>query len=138
MGRQLSPETAVGGDYCNVADLGAAAPTLATTRSRGCSTGVPGERSGRLTSRAGRYVGWRPSTGDAGYTAPCIRPVDVRAPRQVSVFDASAPRDRPVLTGRQCFACTAGHGSSCAGAGVRHRLCWRAADALGHACGAGT
>lgn len=37
-------------------------------------------------------------------------------PRQLSDFDAESLASRPIVTGRHCFGCTAGCGSSCQGA----------------------
>jgi hypothetical protein len=43
-------------------------------------------------------------------------PVTLAAGRHIRDFDAAKHRSRRIVTGRHCFGCTAGAGSSCGGA----------------------
>jgi hypothetical protein len=42
--------------------------------------------------------------------------VSRNAPQRIQDFDAELLRRRAIVTGRHCFGCTAGAGSSCQGA----------------------
>jgi radical SAM/Cys-rich protein len=64
-------------------------------------------------------VGWDGTLYDCDFNLALGWPVDHGAPDHISRFDAAALRARRIVTGEHCFACTAGCGSSCAGALVR-------------------
>ena len=63
-------------------------------------------------------VDWRGSLYDCDFNQMLDLPVNAAAPQHISEFDAAALQRRAIVTGRHCFGCTAGAGSSCQGAVV--------------------
>jgi radical SAM/Cys-rich protein len=61
-------------------------------------------------------VGWDGTVYDCDFNLALGLSVDHGAPTHIDDFDAGAIRCRRVVTGEHCFGCTAGSGSSCAGA----------------------
>jgi len=61
-------------------------------------------------------VGWDGTLYDCDFNQMLAMPVDHGAPSTLSSLLASGNFRRRVRTGRHCFGCTAGAGSSCAGA----------------------
>lgn len=60
-------------------------------------------------------VGWDGRLFDCDFNQMLELGVDARAPQTLSEFDLDALAQRRVVTGRHCFGCTAGAGSSCGG-----------------------
>ena len=60
-------------------------------------------------------VGWRGELYDCDFNQMLDLEVGFDAPRHISEFDAAALATRRIVTGRHCFGCTAGAGSSCGG-----------------------
>lgn len=75
---------------------------------------VPG-----LMCRHQLSVGWDGALYDCDFNLALRCPVDHGAPDHIARFDLARLATRRVVTGKHCFACTAGHGSSCAGALVK-------------------
>jgi radical SAM/Cys-rich protein len=61
-------------------------------------------------------VGWDGTLYDCDFNQMLAMPVDHGAPNTLSALLASGDLRRRVRTGRHCFGCTAGAGSSCGGA----------------------
>lgn len=61
-------------------------------------------------------VGWDGTLYDCDFNLALDRPVDAEVPGHVSSFSPQELASRRVVTGRHCFGCTAGAGSSCSGA----------------------
>lgn len=61
-------------------------------------------------------VGWDGTLYDCDFNQMLEMPVNGGAPRHIRDFDAYLLRRREIRTGSHCFGCTAGSGSSCAGA----------------------
>lgn len=61
-------------------------------------------------------IGWDGTLFDCDFNLALGLPVDHGAPDHLSSFDKDALFHRRIVTGDHCFACTAGHGSSCGGA----------------------
>ncbi len=61
-------------------------------------------------------VAWDGTLFDCDFNLALGMSVDHGAPDHISRFDPQAVRCRRVVTGNHCFGCTAGFGSSCAGA----------------------
>jgi radical SAM/Cys-rich protein len=61
-------------------------------------------------------VGWDGTVYDCDFNLALGLSVDHGAPARIDDFDAAAVGCRRVVTGEHCFGCTAGCGSSCAGA----------------------
>lgn len=61
-------------------------------------------------------VGWDGQLHDCDFNQMLELPVAAPAPTHIRDFDARALAARSIVTGRHCFACTAGAGSSCGGA----------------------
>jgi radical SAM/Cys-rich protein len=61
-------------------------------------------------------IGWDGTLFDCDFNLALRLPVDHGAPSHISRFDAHALVSRRIVTGEHCFGCTAGAGSSCAGA----------------------
>ncbi len=61
-------------------------------------------------------VGWDGTVFDCDFNQMLAMPVDHGAPRTLGALLASGRLERQVATGRHCFGCTAGAGSSCGGA----------------------
>jgi radical SAM/Cys-rich protein len=72
---------------------------------------VPG-----LMCRTTLSVGWDGNLYDCDFNQMLELPVDHGAPRTLDDLLASSDLRRRVRTGRHCFGCTAGAGSSCGGA----------------------
>lgn len=70
----------------------------------------------RLMCRHQVSVGWDGTLYDCDFNLALGWPVDHGAPDHVSRFDVATLVGRRIVTGRHCFGCTAGCGSSCAGA----------------------
>ncbi|UCE10505.1 MAG: arsenosugar biosynthesis radical SAM protein ArsS [Candidatus Thorarchaeota archaeon] len=69
----------------------------------------------KLMCRHQVCVGWDGLLYDCDFNFALELPV-VTTPRQVNLFDRASHRTREIVTGSHCFGCTAGFGSSCAGA----------------------
>lgn len=61
-------------------------------------------------------VGWDGTLYDCDFNQMLELPVNGRAPRHIADFDLATLEARTIVTDRHCFGCTAGAGSSCAGA----------------------
>ncbi|MDC0335764.1 arsenosugar biosynthesis radical SAM protein ArsS [Pseudodesulfovibrio sp.] len=61
-------------------------------------------------------IGWDGRLYDCDFNQALGLPVNHGAPDHIDDFDFSQMVNRQVVTGRHCFACTAGAGSSCGGA----------------------
>ena len=60
-------------------------------------------------------VGWRGELYDCDFNQMLDLGVGHAAPRHLADFDLAALATRRIATGRHCFGCTAGSGSSCSG-----------------------
>jgi radical SAM/Cys-rich protein len=60
-------------------------------------------------------VGWDGRLYDCDFNQMLDLLVEPAAPRHVRDFDLAALETRRIVTGRHCFGCTAGAGSSCGG-----------------------
>jgi len=60
-------------------------------------------------------VGWDGTLYDCDFNQMLDLPVEEGAGRNIRDFDLSRLTSRRVVTGRHCFGCTAGAGSSCGG-----------------------
>ncbi len=69
-----------------------------------------------LMCRTYLSVGWDGTLYDCDFNQMLAMPVDHGAPRTLEDLLATGELRRRVRTGRHCFGCTAGAGSSCAGA----------------------
>ncbi|MCY4029311.1 MAG: arsenosugar biosynthesis radical SAM protein ArsS [Acidobacteria bacterium] len=61
-------------------------------------------------------VGWDGTLYDCDFNQMLDLPLRGPAPRHIADFDLAALEARAIVTGRHCFGCTAGAGSSCGGA----------------------
>jgi hypothetical protein len=61
-------------------------------------------------------VGWDGTLYDCDFNQMLELPVASPPSRHIRDFDADALAARTIVTGRHCFGCTAGAGSSCGGA----------------------
>ena len=61
-------------------------------------------------------VGWDGALYDCDFNLALHMPVNHGCPDHISRFDPCCLQTRTIVTGEHCFGCTAGHGSSCAGA----------------------
>lgn len=61
-------------------------------------------------------VDWRGYLYDCDFNQMLDLPVTASGPRHISEFDLDSLGERLIVTGRHCFGCTAGAGSSCQGA----------------------
>ncbi len=61
-------------------------------------------------------VGWNGTLYDCDFNLAIGLAVDHGAPDHIRDFEASDLTERRIVTGDHCFGCTAGSGSSCAGA----------------------
>ncbi len=61
-------------------------------------------------------IGWDGRLYDCDFNLALGMPIDHGAPNRIDDFDLNKLIHRQVVTGRHCFACTAGAGSSCSGA----------------------
>jgi radical SAM/Cys-rich protein len=61
-------------------------------------------------------VGWDGTLYDCDFNQMLDLPTNHAAPRHIRDFDAAALARRRIVTGNHCYGCTAGAGSSCAGA----------------------
>ncbi len=71
--------------------------------------------AGGVMCRTTLSVGWNGELYDCDFNQMLELPVGFGAPRHVSELDLSALEQRRIVTGRHCFGCTAGAGSSCGG-----------------------
>lgn len=69
-----------------------------------------------LMCRLQLHVGWDGLLYDCDFNFALGLPVHATACGHIRDFDPDAYLRRPIVTGRHCFGCTAGHGSSCGGA----------------------
>ncbi len=60
-------------------------------------------------------VGWEGTLYDCDFNQMLELTVESGAPMRLSDFDPEALATRRIVTGRHCFGCTAGAGSSCGG-----------------------
>ena len=60
-------------------------------------------------------VGWDGTLYDCDFNQMLDLPVEERAGRHIRDFDPARHVGRRIVTGRHCFGCTAGAGSSCGG-----------------------
>lgn len=72
---------------------------------------VPG-----LMCRRQISVSWDGRLFDCDFNIAMDMPVDHSAPERLAEFDVERLSHRRIVTGEHCFGCTAGSGSSCAGA----------------------
>jgi len=68
-----------------------------------------------LMCRSTLSVGWQGELYDCDFNQMLELEVGHGAPRHIADFDVEALRRRRIVTGRHCFGCTAGAGSSCGG-----------------------
>jgi radical SAM/Cys-rich protein len=61
-------------------------------------------------------VGWDGTLYDCDFNLALEMPVDHGAPDHITRIDPRSVATRQIVTGEHCFGCTAGSGSSCAGA----------------------
>jgi radical SAM/Cys-rich protein len=71
---------------------------------------------GGLMCRTTLSVGWDGRLYDCDFNQMLDLTVAPGRPRHIRDFHLDALQDRPIVVGRHCFGCTAGAGSSCAGA----------------------
>ena len=71
-----------------------------------------------LMCRSTLSVDWRGYLYDCDFNQMLDLPVIDSAPQHIRDFDRAALQQRAIATGRHCFGCTAGAGSSCQGAVV--------------------
>ncbi len=71
-----------------------------------------------LMCRSMLSVGWDGRIFDCDFNAMLELPPTGDAPRHVADLTSGTPIGREIATGRHCFGCTAGKGSSCGGATV--------------------
>ncbi|HXV76894.1 MAG TPA: arsenosugar biosynthesis radical SAM (seleno)protein ArsS [Candidatus Polarisedimenticolaceae bacterium] len=71
---------------------------------------------GAVMCRSYISIGWDGRLYDCDFNQMLALPVDHGAPATLGALLASGDLSRRVRTERHCFGCTAGHGSSCAGA----------------------
>ena len=64
-------------------------------------------------------VDWRGNLYDCDFNQMLDLPVVPSVPSTIQEFDLAALATRPIVTGRHCYGCTAGAGSSCQGELVR-------------------
>ena len=64
-------------------------------------------------------VDWQGNLYDCDFNQMLALPVVPSVPRTIYEFDLAALENRPIITGRHCYGCTAGAGSSCQGELVR-------------------
>ena len=69
-----------------------------------------------LMCRTTLSVGWDGQLYDCDFNQMLDLTVREGAPRHIRDFDPAALEGRRIVTGRHCFGCTAGAGSSCGGA----------------------
>ena len=69
-----------------------------------------------LMCRTTLSVGWDGRLFDCDFNQMLELELEGAAPRTLAEFDAALLEGRRILTGRHCFGCTAGSGSSCGGA----------------------
>jgi radical SAM/Cys-rich protein len=60
-------------------------------------------------------VGWDGTLYDCDFNQMLDLPIESRAPQTIFDFDLARLNARAIVTGRHCFGCTAGAGSSCGG-----------------------
>ncbi len=60
-------------------------------------------------------VGWDGALYDCDFNQMLEIPIDDGTPQHIADFDLDQLHDRTIETGRHCFGCTAGAGSSCGG-----------------------
>jgi radical SAM/Cys-rich protein len=70
----------------------------------------------RLMCRYQLCIGWDGTLYDCDFNLALGLPVDHGAPDHITRLDPPAVAQRRIVTGDHCFGCTAGCGSSCAGA----------------------
>lgn len=75
----------------------------------------PGAISG-LMCRNTISIGWDGRLYDCDFNQMLDLPVGYQAPHHISEFDIGLLNHRRIVTGRHCYGCTAGSGSSCGGA----------------------
>ncbi len=73
-----------------------------------------------LMCRRQLSVAWDGTLYDCDFNLALRLPVNHGAPSRLSDFDCAALATRRIVTGEHCYGCTAGSGSSCAGALVRN------------------
>ncbi|MCA8990942.1 MAG: arsenosugar biosynthesis radical SAM protein ArsS [Planctomycetaceae bacterium] len=74
------------------------------------------ETTSRLMCRTTLSVDWQGFLYDCDFNQMLDLKVRGNGPRHISQFDAASLHDRLIVTGRHCYGCTAGAGSSCQGA----------------------
>jgi radical SAM/Cys-rich protein len=70
---------------------------------------------GGLMCRTTLSVDWQGRLYDCDFNQMLELGVAAGLPRHIRDFDRQAFANRPIVTGRHCFGCTAGQGSSCQG-----------------------
>jgi radical SAM/Cys-rich protein len=71
-----------------------------------------------LMCRSTLSVDWRGNLFDCDFNQMLDLPVHHEAPQHITEFSIAGLQQRRIATGRHCFGCTAGAGSSCQGAVV--------------------
>jgi radical SAM/Cys-rich protein len=69
-----------------------------------------------LMCRSQLSIGWDGTLYDCDFNLALKIPVNHGSPDHISRFDAESLATRRIMLGDHCYGCTAGHGSSCAGA----------------------
>jgi hypothetical protein len=64
-------------------------------------------------------VDWQGRLYDCDFNQMLEMPLNLETPATIQEFDLSQLLDRQIATGRHCFGCTAGTGSSCQGSVLR-------------------
>jgi radical SAM/Cys-rich protein len=67
-------------------------------------------------------VDWQGRLFDCDFNQMLELPVEWKSPQTIHDFDLEGLANRPIATGRHCFGCTAGAGSSCQGSVVKARV----------------
>jgi len=70
---------------------------------------------GDVMCRTTLSVDWQGNLYDCDFNQMLELPVSSGVPRHIRDFELAALKDRPIKTGRHCYGCTAGAGSSCSG-----------------------
>jgi radical SAM/Cys-rich protein len=71
--------------------------------------------AGEVMCRTMLSVDWRGNLYDCDFNQMLELPLAPGMPRTIEEFDRALLENRPIVTGRHCYGCTAGAGSSCQG-----------------------
>jgi len=61
-------------------------------------------------------VGWDGTLFDCDFNQMLDLPLTNQIPQNIANFDVRTLKERTIVTGKHCYGCTAGSGSSCQGA----------------------